>query len=119
MDEATDRLLRRAYEAFNARDLDAALSTMHADVDWPNAIEGGRVIGQGEIRRYWFAQFEDADPQVEPTAIRELPDGRFEVAVHQVVRDLEGNLVAEQDVVHVYSLRDGLVERMEIAEPAA
>ena len=118
MDEATDRLLRRAYEAFNARDLDAALSTMHADVDWPNAIEGGRVVGQGEIRRYWFAQFADADPKVEPKTIRQLPDGRIEVSVHQVVRDLEGNVLSEGDVAHIYSLRDGLVERMEIAEPA-
>jgi ketosteroid isomerase-like protein len=30
-----ERLLRRAYEAFNARDIDGALATMHADVDWP------------------------------------------------------------------------------------
>jgi hypothetical protein len=37
--------------------------------------------------------------------------------VHQVVRDLEGSLVSEGDVQHVYSFRDGLVSRMEIREP--
>jgi len=41
----SEELLRRAYEAFNARDLDAALALMHRDVDWPNAIDGGRVRG--------------------------------------------------------------------------
>jgi hypothetical protein len=50
-------LLRRAYEAFNARDLDGALAPMHPDVDWPNAIEGGRVHGHAAVRAYWAAQF--------------------------------------------------------------
>ncbi len=34
-------LIRRAYTAFNARDLDSALSALHRDVDWLNAIDGG------------------------------------------------------------------------------
>jgi ketosteroid isomerase-like protein len=33
-------LLRATYEAFNARDIDAVLRHMTADVDWPNAWEG-------------------------------------------------------------------------------
>jgi SnoaL-like domain len=45
MPEDLEQRLRRAYEAFNARDVEAALALMHSDVDWPNAIEGGRVHG--------------------------------------------------------------------------
>ena len=30
-----EQLLRRAYEAFNARDIEAAIVLMHPDVDWP------------------------------------------------------------------------------------
>ena len=30
--------LRYAYAAFNARNVDAALATMHPDVEWPNGI---------------------------------------------------------------------------------
>ena len=37
--------------------------------------------------------------------------------VHQVVRDRAGNLLVDTMVRHIYSLRDGLIERMEI-EPA-
>lgn len=33
-------LLRATYEAFNARDIDAVLRHMTAEVDWPNAWEG-------------------------------------------------------------------------------
>jgi hypothetical protein len=38
--EVAAQRLRRAYEAFNARDVEAALALMHSDVDWPNAIKG-------------------------------------------------------------------------------
>jgi hypothetical protein len=40
------------------------------------------------------------------------------VEVHQVVRDLDGNLLSDSTVQHVYSFRDGLVERMEIVAGA-
>jgi len=39
-----ESLLRSAYSAFNARDIEAALELMHPEVDWPNAWEGGRVM---------------------------------------------------------------------------
>ena len=34
------RLLRSAYKAFNARDIDTALAAMHHDVEWQNGMEG-------------------------------------------------------------------------------
>jgi hypothetical protein len=40
--------------------------------------------------------------------------GRTVVEVHQVARDLIGNLLVDQIVHHAYSIRDGLIERMEI-----
>ena len=45
-------LLTKSYAAFNARDIETALALMHADVDWPNGMEGGRVIGHDEVRQY-------------------------------------------------------------------
>ena len=44
------RLLERMYAAFNARDVDSVLAAMHADVDWPNGLEGGRVVGHDAVR---------------------------------------------------------------------
>jgi ketosteroid isomerase-like protein len=46
-------VLRSAYRAFNARDVEAAIDLMHHDVDWPNAWEGGRVIGRAAVRDDW------------------------------------------------------------------
>ncbi len=36
--------------------------------------------------------------------------------VHQVVRDPDGEIVADGRVQHVYTLRDGLVVRMDVRE---
>jgi hypothetical protein len=87
---------------------------MHPDVDWPNGMEGGRVQGRDEVRAYWERQFSVIDSHVEPEAFEELGDGRVSVTVHQVVRDLEGSVMSETRVRHVYELRDGLVIRMDI-----
>jgi hypothetical protein len=110
------RILKRAYEAFNARNIDAVLATMQADVDWPNGMEGGRVLGQASVRKYWRRQWAVVDPRVEPLRFEDDGSGRIVVRVHQVVRHLAGNVLADQMVHHAYSFRDGLIERMDILE---
>jgi ketosteroid isomerase-like protein len=106
-------LLRRAYAAFNARDIDRALAVMHPDVDWPNGMEGGRELGHDAVRDYWTRQFGVIDSHVEPESFEEV-DSKIVVEVHQVVRDLNGALLSDQQVEHVYTLRDGLIARMDI-----
>jgi hypothetical protein len=108
-----ENLLRRAYAAFNARNIDRALAVMHPDVDWPNGMEGGRELGHDAVRDYWTRQFGVIDSHVEPESFEEV-DGKIVVEVHQVVRDLDGALLADQQVEHVYTLRDGLIARMDI-----
>lgn len=116
MDEARE-LIKAAYREFNARRLDAVLALMQPDVAWPNGWEGGYVHGHEGVRDYWTRQWAVLDPQVEPVEIRPEADGRMAVEVHQVVRDREGKLLVDTMVRHVYTLRGGLIERMEI-EPA-
>lgn len=111
-----ERLLRRAYQAFNARDIEAALALMHPNVDWPNGMEGGRERGREAVRAYWTRQFELIDSHVEPEAFELDADGRVAVDVRQVVRDLEGAVLSDGRVRHIYSFRDGLVAQMEIRE---
>lgn len=107
-------LLIAAYRAFNAREIDAVLSMMHSDVDWPNGMEGGRVRGRSNVRDYWRRQWGMIDPHVEPIRFEDDEAGRTVVHVHQVVRDLAGKILADQIVQHVYSIQDGLIERMDI-----
>lgn len=107
-------LLRGAYRDFNARRIDAVLARMHHNVDWPNGMEGGRVHGHDEVRDYWTRQWAVVNPHVEPIGIEPDDDGRMVVEVHQVVRDLEGKVLADSIVHHAYRIRDGLIVRMDI-----
>lgn len=111
-------LLTAVYAAFNRRDIDAVFSMLHSDVDWPNGMEGGRVHGYDEVRAYWTRQWGIWDPHVEPVHIEDDEAGNTVVDVHQVVRDLSGNVLKDQTVQHVYSFREGVIERMDIRQPA-
>ncbi len=113
----TDELLRSVYAAFNARDIDGVLTAMTDDVDWPNAWEGGRLRGPEAVRDYWTRQWAQIDPRVDPVDIAPRRDGRVAVEVQQVVRNLDGELIAAGTVVHIYTLRSGLVARMDVEEP--
>lgn len=112
------RVLRAAYAAFNARDLDAAVELMHPDVDWPNAWEGGRVQGRTAVREYWKRQFESISSKVEPKGFRKESDGSITVDVHQVVRDAAtGKLLDESSPRHRYQLDGELIVKMDVLEP--
>jgi len=107
-------LLKRVYDRFNARDMETVLAAMHEDVLWANGMEGGHVRGRNEVRSYWTRQWAMIDPHVEPVAFASGPDGELIVEVHQVVRDLSGNLLADKMVGHVFRIENGLVKRFDI-----
>jgi ketosteroid isomerase-like protein len=111
-------LLQRIYTAFNRRDIESVLAAMQDTVDWPNGMEGGRVLGKAAVRDYWRRQFEVLDPNVEPKNFTKEADGRIAIDVHQVVHDKSGKLVVDQMIQHEYEIRDGLIQRMEIREVA-
>ena len=111
-------LLQRIYAAFNRRDIESVLAAMQDTVDWPNGMEGGRVLGKAAVRDYWRRQFEVLDPNVEPKNFTKKADGRIAIDVHQVVHDKSGKLVVDQMIQHEYEIRDGLIQRMEIREVA-
>ena len=107
-------LLRAAYAAFNARDIDAALSLMTPDVAWPRAFKGGFVRGPEEVRAYWTEQWSEINPHVEPLAFHAEDAGRIVVEVHQVVRDMAGTILADECVGHRFTIEHGLIQGMEV-----
>lgn len=109
-----EELLRATYKAFNARQIEAVLANLHPLVDWPNGMEGGRIQGRENVRDYWIRQWNLMNPHVEPVGIHVDESGQADVEVHQVVRDLAGNLLVDQTVHHVYTIQNGLIEKMEI-----
>ena len=110
----THELLARAYAAFNDRDIDGALALMSENVSWPKASEGGRVVGKREIREYWMRQWAEFDPRVDILEVIDDEAGRTDVKVHQLVKDLQGNVLSDNEVWHVYRIANGLIERLDI-----
>jgi hypothetical protein len=109
-------VLSAAYRDFNARNIDAVISRMHPEVEWANGMEGGHVHGRDAVRAYWTYQFTTLNPHVDPVSIEPGKNGPWVVTVHQVVRDLEGNLLLDTTVYHTYQFRDGLIARMDIEQ---
>ena len=107
-------LLRAVYEAFNHRDVETVLAAMDPGVDWPNGMEGGRVRGHQGVREYWARQWSLINPKVVPERFETDERGRIAVDVHQVVRSLAGEVLLDQMVRHVYVIKDGLIQSMEI-----
>jgi ketosteroid isomerase-like protein len=116
LDESAVRTLKKAYAAFNARDLDAALATMQPNVEWPNGMEGGTVQGWNGVHEYWTRQWGQIDPHVDPVKFNVDGHGRIVVTVHQVVRDLSGAILLDRMVEHLYCLEGDLIRSMEIRE---
>ena len=112
----TRMLIAEAYSAFNGRDIDGALALMSENVSWPRASEGGRVVGKEEIRAYWTRQWKEFDQHVEPVEVIEREAGRTHVKVHQVVKTLGGEVLSDTEVWHVYTIANGLIERMDLGE---
>ena len=109
-----NELLQRIYEGFNRRDIPAVLAHLAEDVDWANGMDGGHVHGREAIRDYWTKQWAAIQPEVHPLQITERGDGSTAVEVHQVVRDLEGKLLLDETVRHVFRIEAGLVTRFDI-----
>ena len=115
-------MIELAYAAFNERDIDGALALMTEDVSWPKASEGGRVIGKEEIRAYWTRQWGEFDPHVEPLAITEGDGGKVHVRVHQLVRNLQGDVLSDSEVLHVFTVKNVLIAALDLggeADPTA
>jgi len=112
----TQTLIAQAYAAFNHRDIDSALALMSDTVSWPKASEGGRVVGKAEICAYWIRQWQEFDPHVEPHEVTDQPDGTTSVRVHQLVKSLAGEVLSDSEVCHVYTITNGLIERMDLKQ---
>lgn len=114
----TKALIEQAYSAFNKRDIDAALALMTEDVNWPKASEGGKVVGKEQVRAYWTRQWGEFDPHVEPLAITEGDGGKVRVRVHQVVKSLQGELLSDSEVLHVFTVSTGRIAAMDLGDGA-
>ena len=114
LDSKHREIIKTAYTGFNERKIDDVFLVMHPDVYWPKAFEGGYVEGYEAVRAYWTKQWSEINPIVEPVSINERPDGTIEVEVDQLVKDLNGTVLFDGKVKHVYVIKDGFILKMDV-----
>jgi hypothetical protein len=110
------QFLQNLQEAFNKREIETILSVMHPDVKWANGVEGGFVYGRDAVREYWMNQFKVFQVQLETLKFETDANDRNVVTVHQIVRDLQGNMLADTTIQQIFTLENGLITLYEIGE---
>jgi hypothetical protein len=54
------------------------------------------------------------NPHVDPIGFSIEATGEVVVEVHQMVRDLQDNLLTDRIVEHIFQIEDGLIKRFDI-----
>jgi ketosteroid isomerase-like protein len=81
-------LVRRAYDAFNRRDLDGFLSLMSDEVESGSRLVGveGKFHGHDGVRRWWSALLDNfPDMEIEVTDVQDHGDvilGEYRIRAH-------------------------------------
>jgi hypothetical protein len=113
---SNQHFLQNLYDAFNRREIEIIISLMRPDVKWANGLEGGFVYGRDAVREYWNNQFKLIQPRLETLKFETDEKNRNIVTVHQIIRDLQGNLLADATVRQIFTIENGLISLYEIGE---
>jgi ketosteroid isomerase-like protein len=118
MSQGNVDLVRGGFEAFNRRDREASEAVLHPDVEWDLTgvdAPGLETVYRGhagvrEFWRTWFSELDNVRFEVD-----ELIDAgdRVLVAMRWVGRGHLSGAQPEQHVFNVYTLRDGLIVRIQ------
>jgi ketosteroid isomerase-like protein len=107
-------IVRRAIDAFNRGDIDAALTAVAADgaVDWSRSrgLDAGTYVGHDAIRRFWTQMTEPFE------RLTTVPEEFIAHGEHVVVPTTgrmtgRGGIEVQSRTAMVATFRDGLVVR--------
>ena len=113
--ENINNLFNDLYKNFNDRKIDEIISKMTSNVKWANGMNGGYVYGHVGVKEYWRRQFKLISSKVTPLII-ETENGKVKIKVHQVVHDVNGNLLADEIVYHFFHLNNDKIKEFDIGE---
>ena len=103
------------YKNFNERNIDAVLAHTTPDVKWANGMEGGYVYGHNGLKDYWTRQFTMINAKVSPLEVAVDGDDAS-IKVHQVVHDLNGQLLLEKKLYHFFHMEHDKISRFDIGD---
>lgn len=108
------QILEHLYHSFNGKMITEALAVIHSDATWANGMEGGLLFGHDQIRSYWERQWSYIDWHVKFVNAYITDEGLAIIDIHQIIRDLSGNIISIKDIQHIMQFEDGLIKSMRI-----
>ncbi|MDP1737854.1 MAG: nuclear transport factor 2 family protein [Caulobacter sp.] len=114
----TDRQLRitELWTAVNRQDFEAAIALLHPDVDWQDIVNGGRLHGIAAVRAYWTRISELLTSDSSPITYRLIGEDRIAARMLHSLTGKQGKVWGEEALTQVFTLRDGLIVRMDLDE---
>lgn len=111
---SNEQFLQNLYDAFNKREIETIISLMRPNVKWANGVEGGFIYGRDAVREYWTNQFKDIQPELETLKFETDKNNRDVVTVYQIIKDLQGNVLADTTIQQIFTIENGLISVYEI-----
>ena len=111
---SNQEFLQNLYDAFNKGEIETIISVMRPDVKWANGVEGGFVYGRDAVREYWTNQYKVIQAELETLKFETDENNRNLVTVHQIIKDLQGNVLADATVHQIFTIEDGAIALYEI-----
>lgn len=109
-------IIIRLHEALDRRDLDGVTALMHPDARFRDYLDDGELVGLAAVRAFYQRLFETLAPNIDVLTMTELPDGRLRADLQVAVLDRSGRLWSDSKVTATYTLRDGLIQSVELGD---
>ena len=112
-------LIRKGIEAFNARDFDAALAMLRADVTWERFLsrtetDSPVVSGKVELREVWESQVQAVDIRIEVEEIISAGENRVVTPARMVAQGSGSKIKLSAAVTWVWTFdASGLIASVE------
>lgn len=112
---ASQAVLEKAFEAFNARDLAGIRAALHPEVIWPDTLESGPPFVGREAAMAQFAHiFATIVPNIELIRVLEEGANTLTVEAQYSVESPDGHVWTDTRATLTYHFQDGLLSGMTI-----
>lgn len=106
--------IAQLYDAYNGRAFDRCVALMAEDVAWPDEVEDGEVHGRQGVLDYFTRVTAPLRAHYDLISLHTDAEGRVSVLSRQAIASAtDGSLWSSTRVLHRFTLRDGLITRME------
>lgn len=107
-------LVLRLHQAISRRDADAAAPLFHPLARFRDYLDEGEVVGPAGAHAFYRKLFETLAPNIDLLSVQALSDGRVRAELQVSIHDRSGRLWSDSRVTATYTIRDGLIQSVDL-----